>query len=65
MPNTSNQHERHLCVQMNETWNASMLVALPVSCWEAGRWELTRAMLRTNSDMHRPEPSPPHDDRRC
>jgi len=38
--------------------NASMLVAPTVSCWEAGRWELTRATLRRNStSVHRPQPS--------
>src|SRR5262245_30688758 len=38
--------------------NASMLVAPAVSCWEAWRWELTRAAVRRNStSVHRSEPS--------
>jgi hypothetical protein len=67
MSNISNQHDAHLYVQANESGNASMLIAPPVSCWEAGRWELTRASIRrsSTSSMHRPKTSPPNDDRRC
>jgi hypothetical protein len=50
MSNISNQHDGHLDVQTNETCNVSTLITPLVSCWEAGRWELTKARLQRSSD---------------
>ncbi len=50
MSNISNQNDGHLDVQTNETRNVSMLITPPISCWEAGRWELTRARLQRSFD---------------
>jgi hypothetical protein len=49
MSNISNQHDGKLDMQTNETGNVSMLIAPTISCWEAGRWELTRARLQRSS----------------
>ena len=43
MSNISKQHDGDLDIQTNEIRNLSMLIAPTISCWEAGRWELTRA----------------------
>jgi hypothetical protein len=50
MSNISNQHDGNLDTQTNETRNVSMRIAPTISCWEAGRWELTRATLQRSSD---------------
>jgi len=50
MSNISKQHDGDLDIQTNEIRNVSMLIAPTISCWEAGRWELTRARLQRSSD---------------
>jgi hypothetical protein len=50
MSNNSNQHDGNLDMQANETPNVSMPAAPTISCWEAGRWQLTRARLQRSSD---------------
>jgi hypothetical protein len=50
MSNISNRHDGNLDIHTNETRNVSVLMAPPISCWEAGRWELTRARLQRSSD---------------
>ena len=50
MSNISKQHDGDLDIQTNEIRNLSMLIAPTISCWEAGRWELTRARLQRSSD---------------
>src|SRR5215510_16227252 len=44
------KHDGDLDIQTNEIRNVSMLIAPTISCWEAGRWELTRARLQRSSD---------------
>jgi hypothetical protein len=58
--NTSNQYDGDYRVHTHERGDASMLLAPAVSCWEAWRWEVTRAMLRGSSAsfMHHAERSP-------
>ena len=59
MSTISNQPGGDYGVHTTQCGNASMLLAPAVSCWEAGRWELTRSSLRRNStSVQRPEPSP-------
>jgi hypothetical protein len=48
--NISNQHDGDLDMQTNETRSVSTLIAPTISCWEAGRWELTRAKLQRGFD---------------
>jgi hypothetical protein len=50
MSNISNQHDGDLDMHTNETRNVSMLITPTISCWEAGRWELTRARLQRSSN---------------
>jgi hypothetical protein len=59
MSTISNQLGGNYRVHTAQCGNASMLLAPAVNCWEAGRWELTKAALRRNStSVDRPEPSP-------
>src|SRR5262245_17086267 len=58
MSTISPQLDRQYGLHTTQYGNASMLVAPAVSCWEAWRWELTRATVQGNSTrLHRPEPS--------
>src|SRR5262247_2662478 len=58
MSTISPQLDRQYGLHTTQYGNASMLVAPAVSCWEAWRWELTRATVQGNSTrVHRPEPS--------
>jgi hypothetical protein len=61
MSKISNQHDEQLCRQTNETGNVSTLISPSVSCWEAGRWELTKASVRKSlmTSMPQPELAPP------
>jgi hypothetical protein len=47
--NVSNQHDSEYHVHTDESGNASVSFAPAVSCWEAWRWEVARAMLRGSS----------------
>jgi hypothetical protein len=46
MSNISKQHDGDTDIQTNEIRNVSKLIGPTISCWEAGRRELTRARLR-------------------
>ena len=47
--NTSNQYDGDYRVHTHERGDASTLLEPAVSCWEAWRWEVARAMLRGSS----------------
>jgi hypothetical protein len=44
--NTSNQVDGDCRVNAHQSGDASMPLVPAVSCWEAWRWELTKAALR-------------------
>jgi hypothetical protein len=48
---TSNQHDKDgdCRVRTDKSADAAMLLVPSVSCWEAWRWEVARAMLRGSS----------------
>ena len=47
--NVSNEHDEGYRVHTGERGDVSTLLAPAISCWEAWRWELTRAALQRSS----------------